>query len=285
MDTMELYEEKEIKQLKEKLNSLKWYLIIFVIVFLLVFIIVFLIFFSKLNNYSQITKSLNQTISFYENILNKKFSDSPISNNDENNFILNNTWNFQNGNVLRIYNNNTHIILLWKNKINHYFKKTIFQLDFELNYKYFEGMYNIQNIIKRLVYLFNTEKYNIKENDDKLIIDFEKVKCIDDDYEKIVFELKKMKREELPYFFYLNDGLNFLSESYIINEEKVNKILEQLTDTKTKVNNITNSIKPVYGYFHKENKDHVYLIEGKEKTIVDNMTKWENEGIQFYVLG
>ena len=140
---MELYEEKEIKQLKEKINSLKWYLIIFVIVFLLVFIIVFLIFFSKLNNYSQITKSLNQTISLYENILNKKFSDSPISNNDENNFILNNTWNFQNGNVLRIYNNNSHIILLWKNKINHYFKKTIFQLDFELNYKYFEGMYNI----------------------------------------------------------------------------------------------------------------------------------------------
>ena len=41
----------------------------------------------------------------------------------------------------------------------------------------------------------------------------------------------------------------------------------------------------MYGYFHKENKDHVYLIEGKEKTIVDNMTKWENEGIQFYVLG
>ena len=71
MDTMELYEEKEIKQLKEKINSLKWYLIIFVIVFLLVFIIVFLIFFSKLNNYSQITKSLNQTISLYENILNK----------------------------------------------------------------------------------------------------------------------------------------------------------------------------------------------------------------------
>ena len=113
-------------------------------------------------------------------ILNKKFSDLPISKNDENNFILNNIWNLQNENVLRIYNNNSHIFLLWKNKINNYFKKTIFQLDFELNYKYFEGIYNIQNIIKRLVYLFNTEKYNLKENDDKVIIGFEKVKCIDD---------------------------------------------------------------------------------------------------------
>ena len=96
---------------------------------------------------------------------------------------------------------------------------------------------------------------------------------------------QKNEKRRTTLFFLQKCGLNFLSESYIINEEKVNKILEQLTETKTKVNNITNSIKPVYGYFHKENKDHVYLIEGKEKTIVDNMTKWENEGIQFYALG